>query len=174
MAKLSFNAAKHEPMEERDFTLIPEGDYIFSIVKSELVNNSKKTAQRLNFQAKVLNGEYKGNIVFIGLNWNHPSQVAQDISDREFKSICDAVGKGDEEIEETQELHGIPFIGTVKHSAPSGEYTDPKSGEIKFKYGPKAEIKKYTPASEDAIAEIQSEVQNDSVEKTSSTPPWEE
>ena len=36
MAKLSFNAAKAKPMEERNFTLLPEGEYLFSLTKSEL------------------------------------------------------------------------------------------------------------------------------------------
>lgn len=145
MAKLKFNAKAAEPMEERTFTLLPEGDYLFSIVKSEIVRNKADTADRLNFQMKVLNGEHKKSIVFVGLNWGHPNQVAQNISDREFKSICDAVGLGDEEeLEETDQLHGIPFVGTIVHSKPSGEYKE--NGETKFKYGPKAEIKKYESA----------------------------
>ena len=178
MAKLSFNAAKAEPMEERSFTLLPEGDYIFSLVKSELVDNKKKTAKRLNFQAKVMAGEFKGNIVFIGLNWDHPSAEAQAISDREFKSICDAVGKGDDEIEETEELHGIPFIGTVKHSAPSEPYKDPATGEEKFRYGAKAEIKKYSIADEDSVAELNVSTAEDKEEEASGESkkkvPWEE
>jgi len=145
MAKLKFNAKAAEPMEERSFILLPEDDYVFSLIKSEMKRNSKDTADRLNFQAKVLNGEFKGNIVFIGLNWGHPNQDAQAISDREFKSICDVVGKGDEEIEETEELHGIPFIGTIIHSKPSGDKYE-EDGIVKWQYGPKAEIKKYASA----------------------------
>ena len=53
MAQLSFNAAKAQPMEERSFTLIPEGEYLFQIVKSEIVPNKAKTAERLNMQAKL-------------------------------------------------------------------------------------------------------------------------
>jgi len=139
MSKLTFNAATKEPMQER--TLVPEGQYVFQMAKIEMKDNSAKTAQRLNFQAKVLNGEFKGAIVYVGLNWNHPNQVAQDISDREFKSICDAVGKGNDTIQDTDELMGMPFVGTVKHSAPSGEYQE--AGETKFKFGPKAEFSKY-------------------------------
>ena len=144
MAQLSFNASKAAPMEDRSFDLVPEGEYLAQIIKSEIKPNSKGTAERLNMQAKILGGDSKGSILFIGLNWGHPNQVAQDISDREFKSICDAVGKGNDEIADTEELHGVPFIATVKHSAPSGEYKE--NGDTKFKYGPKAEIKKYESA----------------------------
>ncbi len=171
MAKLKFNAKTAEPMEERSFTLLPEGEYIFSLVKSEIVENKKKTAYRLNFQAKVLGGEFKGNIVFIGLNWDHPNPEAQAISDREFKSICDAVDKGnEEELDDTALLHGIPFIGTVVHSAPSDEYKDEK-GNTKFRYGPKAEIKKYAKADEDSLASIQANEEG-SETQTESQPPW--
>ena len=168
MAQLSFNAAKAQPMEERSFTLIPEGEYLFQIVKSEIVPNKAKTAERLNMQAKLLTkGDYKGQIVFIGLNWQHPNQQAQDISDREFKSICDSVGKGNDNIADTEELHGIPFVGTIVHSKPSGEYKE--NGETKFKYGPKAEIKKYEVAEGHKLldgAEVE-----DSAPKESA-PPW--
>jgi len=171
MAKLSFNAAKAEPMEERQFTLIPEGEYILSIVKSEIVENSKKTAERLNMQAKILNGEHKGGILFIGLNWGHPNKVAQDISDREFKSICDAVGKGGDELEDTAEIHGIPFIGTVRHSEPSKEK---KEDGVTPKYGPKAEIKKYESAEGHSLAEgVSSEpAEEGDSEKPAEKPPW--
>ena len=171
MSKLNFNAATKKPMEDRNFTLIPEGEYLFQIVKSEIVPNSKKTAERLNFQCKIIKGDYKDNIVFVGLNWGHPSQQAQDISDREFKSICDAVEKGNQEIEDTEELHGIPFVGTIKHSAPSGDYKE--NGETKYKYGPKAEIKKYEIANGHTLLKgTESESLPASSEQTPSNPPW--
>lgn len=169
MAKLNFNAAKAEPMEER--TLVPEGEYLFQIVKSEVVPNKKKTAERLNIQAKILKGEFKGNIVFIGLNWGHPSQQAQAISDREFKSICDAVEKGDQEIEDTEELHGIPFVGTIEHSAPSDPFQE--NGETKYKYGPKAEIKKYEIAKGHELLEgLDEPAKEDSSSSGNKTTPW--
>jgi len=171
MSKLNFNAAKEDPMEERSFELIPEDSYLFQIVKSEIVPNKAKTAERLNFQAKILNGEFKGSIVFIGLNWQHPNEQAQKISDREFKSICDAVGKGNDEIGDTEELHGIPFVGLVKHSKPSGEYKE--NGETKFKYGPKAEIKKYELAEGHELLERAGvEKEDDAAPATESKPPW--
>jgi len=181
MAKLTFNAAAAEPMEERTFTLIPEGEYLFQIVKSEIVPNKKskkendnRFGERLNMQAKILKGKNKGSIVFIGLNWNHPNVDAQNISDREFKSICDAVGVGQQQLEDTEELHADSFIGTVVHSAPSGEYKE--NGETKFKYGPKAEIKKYEKMTEDhRIFDEKDEIQDskESGESSSaSKPPW--
>ena len=166
MAKLSFNAATHKPMEERSFILIPEGEYLVQMVKSDIKRNTKNTGDRLNFQAKILAGEHKGSMLFVGLNLNHENQEAQDISDREFKSICDAVGKGADLVEETEELHGIPFIATVVHSAPSGEYKE--NGETKFKYKPKAEIKKYEPAKDSPLMDGV----DTGGEETKTAPPW--
>ena len=171
MAKLSFNAAKAKPMENRDFRLVDEGEYLVQIVDSEIKRNSRDTGDRLNMRAKILKGsdkdnDFKGSTLYIGLNWNHEKQDAQDISDREFKSICDAIGKGNDEIGDTYELHGIPFIATVLHSAPSGEYRE--NGEIKYKYKPKAEIKKYDTANGHELAEgVEVEV----IEQTTKTPP---
>ena len=173
MAKLTFNAKAAAPMEDRSFALVSEGEHLFQIVKSEMKDNSKKTAQRLNLSAKILDGEFKGSIVFIGLNMGHPNTVCQDISDRELKSICDAVGKGNDEIEDSEDLHGIPFIGTVKHSAPSGEYVE--NGDTKYKYGAKAEIKKYAPVPDNYTPPAPTEAEGSGggdAASASGTPPW--
>jgi len=162
MAKLKFNASKAEPMQER--TLTPEGEYFASIVKSEIVPTAAKTGTRLNFQFKILNGDHKGSILFVGLNYENPNPKAVEISEQELKSICDAAGKGNEELEDTEVLHGIPMKVTVKHSAPSGEYKE--NGETKFKYGPKAEIKKYETA-EGADLKVEGEP-----EQATKAPPW--
>jgi hypothetical protein len=98
MPKLTFNASKEEPMEERNFDNIPEGKYAAQIIKSEIKRNSKDTGDRLNFTFKILAGEFKGRQLFVGLNLNHENEQANQISARELKSICDAVGKGQEEI----------------------------------------------------------------------------
>jgi len=172
MAQLSFNASKAAPMEDRSFDLVPEGEYLAQIIKSEIKPNSKGTAERLNMQAKILGGDSKGSILFIGLNWGHPNQVAQDISDREFKSICDAVGKGNDEIADTEELHGVPFIATVKHSKPSGN-TEVVNGETVYQYGPKAEIKKYESAEGHPLATGNDEAPAaPEGSKEGGSPPW--
>ena len=171
MAKLSFNAKTATPMEERSFTLLPEGQYVFQITKTEMVRNKSNTADRLNMQAKIIKGKHKGEMAFIGLNWGHPNQTAQNISDQEFKSICDAVEKGDDEIEDSDELKGTEFVGTIVHSKPSGDYIE--NGETKFKYGPKAEIKKYEKANGHPVYENEEAVnESASDEPTKSAPPW--
>lgn len=143
MAKLNFNAADKEPMTE--FKNLPEGKYIASIIKSEIKPTAKKDGKRLNLTFKVLNGEHKGSQLFVGLNIENPSQQAVEISDRELKSICDAIGKGKENISDSEELHGLPMEITVDIEPPSGEYTDEKTGETKFRYKAKNVITGYAP-----------------------------
>lgn len=163
MAKLKFNAATAKPMEER--TLVPEGDYLASIIKSELVPTKAKTGTRLNFTFKILGGEFKGNQLFVGLNYENPNPVAVQISEQELKSICDAAGKGQEELTDTEILHGIPIVVSVEHAPPTGEYIE--DGETKYRYKAKAEIKGY------ATAEG-SDLVNESTDSApaSKAPPW--
>lgn len=153
MAKLNFNAAEKEPMTERK--TIPEGKYIASIVKSEIKPTTKKDGKRLNLSFKILNGEHKGTIIFVGLNIENPSQKAVEISDRELKSICDAAGKGKEQINDSEELHGIPMEINVGIEPPSGEYVE--DGETKYRYKAKNIITGYASAESSNVLEGESE-----------------
>jgi len=144
MPKINFNAASKEPMEERNFDNIPKGEYIASIIKSEIKPTKAGTGKRLNFTFKVLSGEFKGRQLFVGLNVENPNPTAVEISDRELKSICDAIGKGKENLQETEELHGIPMTIKVDIGQPSGEYKE--DGETKYKYPSRNEIKGYDKA----------------------------
>lgn len=105
-----FTSDDHEPMQE--FGLIPNGWYLGHIKKSEIKPTKAGTGKRLNMQVEVEESKedadkYKGRLIFIGLNIQNPSQKAVEISQRELKSICDAVGV--EELEDSDELHDIAF-----------------------------------------------------------------
>ncbi len=109
-----FQSDDHEPMT--DFSPVPNDWYKFEITKSEIKPTKNKKGKRLNLQAKIVDGgeeknggepKYKGRIVFIGLNIQNPSVQAVEISQRELRSICDAVGV--EVLEDSVELHDIPF-----------------------------------------------------------------
>lgn len=131
-----FTSEDHEPMQ--DFTPIPDGWYMFEIVKSEVVPTKNKKGKRLNLQAKVIEGgedneqgdpKHKGRLVFIGLNIQNPSSEAVKISLSELRSISDACGVG--VVEDSVELHEIPFWGKVQIELSEG-------------YPPKNVIKKYS------------------------------
>jgi len=114
-----FNSEDHEPMT--DFTPIPNGWYQFEIVKSEIKLTKAKTGKRMNLQAKVVEAEEKkheGRLVFIGLNLENPNATAVEISLRELRSLCDAVDVP--ALEDTVELHDIPFWGLVSIETSEG------------------------------------------------------
>ena len=90
-----------------EFKALPEGWYTAQIVKSEVKDTSKKDGKRLNLQFKIIGGEFDKRVVFEGLNIVNPNPQAVEISKRLMNSIYDAIGV--EEIEDTQELHGIPM-----------------------------------------------------------------
>lgn len=162
MAKLNFNAAEGTPMEERSFELLPEGEYVASIVDSDTKPTKDNTGERLNLKFKVTQGDHKGQYIFVGLNIKNRSEVAVNISMAELKSICDAIGKGRDSISDSKELHGVPMSVLVKHSKPSGEYKD-TDGSTKFKYGPRPEIKAYKKLEGEAAGS----------DPAPSSPPWE-
>ena len=166
MAKLNFNAAEALPMEERTFTLIPEGKYLASIIKADVVPTKAEDGERLNLQFKITQGEHKGEMIFEGLNTKNKNPQAVAISDRILKSICDAIGKGNVTDLDTDDLIGTPMEVTVKHSLPSGEYKD-ENDKTCFKYKPKAEIKAYNKESE---SEILSSIANADTKVTKDVP----
>ena len=106
-----FNSNEHEKMA--DFEPIPENLYMLEIVKSELKENSKKTGKILKLQMKVIdeNGKYAGRLIFVDLNMVNPNIECVQIAQRELASICAACGL--EMIEDSVELHNIPFIAKV-------------------------------------------------------------
>ena len=120
MALLNFNTANEEEMD--DFTAIPPADYNVQIVKSELKDTQSGDGKRLNFQFKVLDGKFKGRIIFTGLNLVNPNPTAVEISRKELTSICKACGKT--EVEDSSELHNIPLTVSVKIKPAQGNYSE--------------------------------------------------
>lgn len=106
-----FKSDDHEAMG--DFSVMPIGNlYLGEIVRSEIKKTKAGTGLRLNLQIQIIESKaddekYKGRIVFIGLNIKNPSSEAVAISQKELKSICDATGV--DELEDSDELHGIVF-----------------------------------------------------------------
>lgn len=104
-----FKSDEHSGMID---VLPTESLYLGEIVRSEVKKTIAGTGLRLNLQVKIIeskiDGEkFKGRIVFVGLNIKNPSAECVAISQRELKSICDATGV--DEVEDSDELHGIPF-----------------------------------------------------------------
>lgn len=120
MASLNFSTSGQAEMD--DFSVVPVGDYNAQIVKSELKDTKAGDGKRLNFQFKILDGEFKGRILFVGLNVQNPNPTAVEISMKELTSICKACKK--EAVEDSGELHNIPLKISVKIKPASGNYAE--------------------------------------------------
>lgn len=110
-----------------DRSPIPAGDYLMHIVKGEMKETKAKTGHRLVLQFKVLEGDKKGRVVFVGLNLDNPNPIAVEIANKELNSICQACGK--EGVEDSDELLQIPMMCTV--TIKEGDANWAPSNEIK-------------------------------------------
>lgn len=119
MSDLEFDTAGEEEMD--DFSVVPAATYNVQIVKSDLKDNKAKNGKRLTFQLKILDGKYKGRMLFEGLNYIHPDSQTQQISRKVLTSMVKACGL--KKIQSnTAELHKIPLTVKVKIKPADGNY----------------------------------------------------
>ena len=137
MAQLNFNGQGQEAMD--DFSVVPSDTYNVQIVKSEIIQTKDKQGTLLKVQYKIIDGKFKGRIVFGQYNLTNPSTQAVEISRKQMKTLCDAIGKPNG-VGDSNELHDIPLQIKVSVKPAQGQYAE--QNEIKFysKYeGPKVE-----------------------------------
>lgn len=137
MAKLNFNASNQEGMD--DFSVVPADSYNVQVVKSEVVPTKAQTGTLLKLQFKIIDGKFKGRIIFGQYNLENPNAQAVEISRKQMKTLCDAIGKPDG-VDDSSEMHNIPLMVKVGIKPAQGVYAE--QNEIKFyaKYdGPKVE-----------------------------------
>jgi len=109
-----------------DRSVIPAGEYLAHIVKTEFKPTKAKTGHFLAIQYKVLEGDHKGRVVFSNLNLDNPNPVAVEIANKELNSLCAACGL--EGVEDSDELLQIPFLLTVKVKPADAQW--PEGNEV--------------------------------------------
>jgi len=114
MARKKFNARKVKPQER--LSAIPAGEYVAAIVDSGYFENKKGTGGYLKFKLRILDGEYKGRIVFENaINIVNESKEAQTIAQSQLSAIAHAVNVLDVYYDDTLKtqsadcLHDIPM-----------------------------------------------------------------
>ncbi len=115
-----------------DRSIIQPGDYVVCITKSEFKATKAKTGHYLNLTLVIAEGQRKGSMMWTLLNLDNPNPVAVEMANKELNSICQACGLVS--VEDSDELHGIPFGVTI----------DIKPGDAS--YPPSNTIKNYMPA----------------------------
>ena len=118
----NFNTKESGTMEQR--SALPKGDYIVSIVASKRVEKEGTSKWNIHLNAKILDGPKKDQTALIVCNYGYPG-TAGDIAKRQLGSICEAVGKS--EINDTSELHNVPFVLRTQPQKDNPEYNDHKA-----------------------------------------------
>lgn len=106
-----FNAADVEPSV--GYEPIPAGDYLVAITDSEMKPTKSGVGQYLQFTLQVLEGEFKGRLLWARLNLDNPKAEAVRIARAELSAVCRAVGVLAPK--DSIELHDIPMVVSVGH-----------------------------------------------------------
>lgn len=104
-----FNANEVDP--NFAFEAIPAGKYLAVIVDSEMKSTKNGDGQYLQFAFQIIEGEYKGRLLWSRLNLDNKNATTVRIARAELSAICRAVGVLAPK--DSCELHNVPLILTV-------------------------------------------------------------
>lgn len=114
-----------KPSDIEDDMLLEDGIYTLEVVKSDMKDTKKGDGKYLALTYKVTESDDDnkdaGRVVFANINLVNPNPVAVKIAEKEFKNLCDALNLT--EVEDSQELHGIPFVASIGTRA-GGDFDD--------------------------------------------------
>ena len=117
-----------ENEESNEFLPLPAGWYPAEIIKSELKETKNKDGKYLLFCFRIIDGEFKGRMVFTNLNIVNKNAVAVKMARGDLKAICDAVDL-EGELEDTVDIHNKPM--EIKLSVKPETSQWPAKNEIK-------------------------------------------
>jgi hypothetical protein len=126
MAQLNFDARQVDP--QQSFEPIPAGWYNMMIVESEMKPTKDGNGAYLQLTLKVVDGEHAGRQVFDRLNLQNQNPVAAEIAYKRLSAYCHATGVI--QVQDSQQLHGIPFKARVSVRTDSTGQYEP-SNEVK-------------------------------------------
>lgn len=105
-----FDASKVQPAS---FEPLPIGTYKVVIEKSQMKPTKNGDGQYLNLQLKVIDGQYKGRVLFDLLNLQNKNETAAAIAAGTLSAICHALNII--RPNDSSELHGKPMLVDVGH-----------------------------------------------------------
>lgn len=125
MTSLQFDAATVEPTTPIE--PVPAGKYAAMITESEMKPTKAGTGQYLQFTFEIIDGEFKGRLLWARLNLENPNTQAVAIARAELSAVCRAVGVM--QPKDSVELHNLPLVISVRCKKRSD--SDEMSNEIK-------------------------------------------
>ena len=108
MAKIPQSVKENESDD-----ILPAGDYLAEIIKTEMKQTNSGTGEYLSVMFKILEGSNKDKAIYTNLNLVNPNQVAVNIAIGTLDKICKAAGKDRKKLDDSDELLHIPMIFTV-------------------------------------------------------------
>ena len=105
-----FDAATVEPTAPIE--PVPSGKYVAMIIDSENKPTKAGTGHYLQLTFEILEGDYKGRLLWARLNLDNPNAQAVQIARAELSAICRAVGVL--QPKDSVELHNLPLTISVR------------------------------------------------------------
>lgn len=144
----TFDSGSYDDMNS-GFDPIPAGEYLAKIVESDFVPTKDKKGKYVKLKFEIIQGEFKGRFIWTNINLVNKNPIAVDIAQKEFATLCRAVGKAAPK--NTDELHGIPFKMKVKIKPAKGDYP---AGNSPVNYSPAGLVGNSTPSKTKAKTEV--------------------
>ncbi|MBL0926224.1 MAG: DUF669 domain-containing protein [Phycisphaerales bacterium] len=130
MATLNnFDANQVDPSVALD--PLPAGKYVAVISESELKPTKTGGGKYLQLTFQIIDGEFKGRLVWARLNLENKSEMTVKIARGELSAICRAIGVM--QPKDSVELHNVPLeinVGLKKRDD-NGEFTNVIKGYAK-------------------------------------------
>ena len=128
----SFNASDFDTEQRAEYSELPNGVYHMEVEASDVAPTKSGTGTILKATMAVVAPEdLKGRKLFSTYNLENSNPQAQEIGQKQFASLCRAIGV--QSVEDSEELHFRTFTVKIGLGKPS------KDGQ----YQARAEIKKY-------------------------------
>ncbi|UYE95790.1 hypothetical protein HAAEEKHM_00070 [Sinorhizobium phage AP-16-3] len=131
MARLgnAFDATQHDTTQS-DYSELPNGVYKLEIEASDVVPTKAGTGTILKTTMSVLEPErHKGRKLFTTYNLENQNPQAQEIGQKQFASLCRAIGVSS--VEDSEDLHFHAFTAKIG------------LGKAQNGYPARAEVKRY-------------------------------
>jgi hypothetical protein len=95
-----------------EFEVLPAGRYLAAITESAMKPTSKGTGEYLELKFQIIDGPYKGRVLFSRLNLKNPNPQAVQIARGDLAAIRKATGVVNPK--DSVELHNLPVTIIVK------------------------------------------------------------
>lgn len=124
-----FDATAHDTTQS-DYSELPNGVYRIEIEASEVKATSNGKGTILKVANSVIEPEaFAGRKLFNNYNIENESAVAQEIGQKQFASLCRAIGVSD--VEDSEDLHFKAYTVRIALGKPSKDGQYPARAEIK-------------------------------------------